>query len=166
MKWNLDLEDLISGFLLEYYEREVILPDQILLPFSFDDADLLGEWLSEKRGKKVRILTPVRGEKKRLTLLAGRNATESYRQRGQRRQARSDLLEELQKAFSLNRKPVRIECFDISNVQGNQSVGSMAVLVDGEAASSEYRRFKIKPLRALTIMLRWGKFCGAVCNAA
>lgn len=144
LKWNLDLEDLISGFLLEYYEREVILPDQILLPFSFDDADLLGEWLSEKRGKKVRILTPVRGEKKRLTLLAGRNATESYRQRGQRRQARSDLLEELQKAFSLNRKPVRIECFDISNVQGNQSVGSMAVLVDGEAASSEYRRFKIK----------------------
>jgi excinuclease ABC subunit C len=144
LQWTLDLQDLVSGFLQEYYAREVVLPDQILLPFNFDDAGLLGEWLSEKRGRKVSILTPMRGEKKRLTLLAGRNATESYRQRGKRKQARNDLLEELQKAFYLRQKPTRIECFDISNVQGNQSVGSMAVLIDGEAASAEYRRFKIK----------------------
>ncbi len=144
LQWKLDLQDLVSGFLQEYYAREVVLPDQILLPFDFDDAELLGDWLSEKRGRKVSILTPMRGEKKRLSLLAGRNATESYRQRGKRKQARNDLLEELKKAFFLKQKPDRIECFDISNVQGNQSVGSMAVLVDGEAASAEYRRFKIK----------------------
>jgi len=144
LQWTLDLDELVSGFLQEYYSREVILPDQILLPLHFDAADLIAEWLSEKHGRKVKILTPIRGEKKHLTLLAGRNAKESYRQRGLRNKARSDLLEELQKVFFLHHKPVRIECFDISNVQGNQSVGSMAVLVDGEAATEEYRRFKIK----------------------
>lgn len=144
LQWRLDLEDLINGFLQEYYAREVVLPDQILLPLELEGSELLAEWLSEKRGRKVRILTPVRGEKKRLSLMAGRNATESYRQRGKRRQARDELLEELRGAFHLTRKPVRIECFDISNVQGNQSVGSMAVLVDGEPAAAEYRRFRIK----------------------
>ncbi|MCW8858599.1 MAG: excinuclease ABC subunit UvrC [Deltaproteobacteria bacterium] len=144
LEWKLDLPELISGFLQEYYSREVILPDQILLPFPLESGDLLGDWLGEKRGRKVRILAPQRGEKKRLSLMAGRNAAESYRQRGKRQQARDDLLKELQAKFHLPCLPRRIECFDISNVQGNQSVGSMAVLVKAEPASAEYRRFKIK----------------------
>ena len=144
LEWTLDLPELLSGFLQEYYSRQVILPDQLLLPFHLEDAELLGEWLSEKHGRKVQLLAPQRGEKKRLCLMAQRNAEESYRQRGQRQQARGKLLEELQVKLQLPRLPQRIECYDISNVQGNQSVGSMVVVVNGEAAPAEYRRFKIK----------------------
>ena len=144
LEWKLDLPELLSGFLQEYYSRQVVMPDQLLLPFAIESADLLGEWLSEKRGKKVRLLAPQRGEKRRLCLLAQRNALESYRQRGQRQQAREQLLEELQTRFHLPSFPERIECYDISNVQGDQSVGSMVVLLGGEPATAEYRRFKIK----------------------
>jgi len=77
-------------------------------------------------------------------LLAMKNASEAYRQHGERKQARDNLLAELQTRFHLSQLPQRIECFDISNVQGNQSVGSMAVLLDGEPAPAEYRRFQIK----------------------
>lgn len=144
LQWSLDLPELLSGFLLEYYTRDVILPDQLLLPFDLEDSSLLAEWLSEKRGKKVALLTPQRGEKKRLCLLAQRNAEESFRQRGSQRDARISLLNELQGKFHLSKLPRRIECYDISNVQGAHTVGSMVVLIDGEAANSEYRRFKIK----------------------
>ncbi len=144
VEWKLDLTELLGSFLQEYYSRQVILPDQLLLPLILEDADLLGEWLSEKRGKKVQLLTPQRGEKRRLCLMAQRNAEESYRQRGQRLLARAKLLEELQTKLHLPHRPQRIECYDISNVQGNQSVGSMAVVLNGEAAPEEYRRFKIK----------------------
>ena len=144
LEWTLDLPELLSGFLQEYYSRQVILPDQLLLPFHLEDAELLAEWLSEKHGRKVQLLAPQRGEKKRLCLMAQRNAEESYRQRGQRQQARGKLFEELQVKLQLPRLPQRIECYDISNVQGNQSVGSMVVVLNGEAAPAEYRRFKIK----------------------
>jgi len=144
LEWRLDLPELVDSFLREYYSRKVILPDQLLLPFALEGAELLGEWLSTKRGKKVRLVAPQRGEKKRLSLLAQRNATESYRQRGEQQQAREQLLIELQERFFLSRLPHRIECYDISHVQGSQSVGSMVVLLDGEPANSEYRRFKIK----------------------
>ncbi len=144
VEWKLDLPELLSGFLQEYYSSKVILPDQILLPFALEGADLLGEWLSENRGKKVRLFAPQRGEKKRLCQMAQRNACESYRQRGQRQQAREQLLQGLQVKFQLPYFPQRIECYDISNVQGNQSVGSMVVLINGEPANAEYRRFKIK----------------------
>ncbi len=144
LEWKLDLSELLSGFLQEYYSAKVILPDQLLLPIPLESADLLGEWLSEKRGKKVRLMTPQRGEKKRLCRMAQKNAAESYRQRGQRQKARQQLLEELRLKFHLPCLPARMECYDISNVQGNQSVGSMVVLLHGEPAPAEYRRFKIK----------------------
>ena len=144
LAWKLDLPELLSGFLQEYYSRQVILPDQLLLPLVIEGADLLGEWLSEKRAKKVRLVTPQRGEKKSLCLMAQRNARESYRQRGQRKQAREELLEELRTKLHLPCLPKRIECYDISNVQGNYAVGSMVVLQDGEPVPAEYRRFKIK----------------------
>ena len=144
LQWTLDLPELLAGFLQEYYRRDVILPDQLLLPFELENAELLGEWLNEKRGRKVVLLAPQRGEKKRLCQLAERNATEAFRQRGSCRDVRANLLDEVQKKFNLPQLPQRIECFDISNVQGDQSVGSMAVLVDAEPATSEYRRFKIK----------------------
>ncbi|MDT8419035.1 MAG: excinuclease ABC subunit UvrC [Desulfuromonadales bacterium] len=144
LEWRLELAELVSGFLREFYGREVLIPDQILLPLPLEDAAPLADWLSELRGRKVRLLCPQRGEKLRLCRLAERNAGESFRQRGSQRAARRQLLDELQQKFHLPQWPRRIECFDISNVQGQQSVGSMAVLCDGEAARSEYRRFKIR----------------------
>jgi excinuclease ABC subunit C len=144
LQWTLDLPELLSGFLQEYYSREVILPDQLLLPFKLEDDELLAEWLSERRARKVSLLAPQRGEKMRLCQLAQRNASEAFRQRGSRRDARERLLGELQTKFHLPVLPRRIECFDISNVQGAHAVGSMAVLIDGEPAKADYRRFQIK----------------------
>jgi len=144
LQWTLDLPELVAAFLQEYYSREVIFPDQLLLPFALEDAELLADWLSEKRGKKIKLLAPQRGEKKRLCLLAARNAEESFRQRGSQRDARHRLLDEIQGKFMLPQRPQRIECFDISNVQGTHAVGSMAVLIEGEPDKTEYRRFKIK----------------------
>lgn len=144
VEWRLDIDELISDFLRQYYSSGVIIPDQILLPESLEDSELLGDWLSELRGKKVVIATPQRGEKKRMVLMACRNAEDSKRQQGSKKEARENILEEIQQRFLLAELPERIECFDISNVQGAQSVGSMAVLINGEAAPKEYRRYKIK----------------------
>ena len=144
LEWVLDLPELLHGFLLDFYVRDVIIPDQLILPFSLESADVLADWLTEARGKKVRLLCPERGEKKRLRELAQRNAAESYRQRGQRKEARKSLLDELQERLKLPRFPQRIECFDISTVQGELTVGSMVVFEDGEPARQEYRRYRIK----------------------
>ncbi len=144
LAWVLDLPELLNGFLLDFYARDVIIPDQLILPFYLESTEALADWLTEKRGKKVRLLCPERGEKRRLLELAQRNAEESYRQRGQRKEARGNLLTELQERLHLPRFPRRIECFDISNVQGELAVGSMVVFEEGEPARQEYRRYRIK----------------------
>lgn len=144
LEWRLDEGELLSSFLREYYARDVVIPDQVLLPVAPDDAETLGEWLSERRGKKVRVVTPQRGDKLRLVDLACRNAAEAFRERGSRREARREILQEIQQRLHLRVVPMRMECFDISNVQGRHSVGSMAVLLDGEAAPAAYRRFRIR----------------------
>ncbi len=144
LAWVLDLPELLHGFLLDFYARDLIIPDQLILPFPLESAAVLADWLTEIRGKKVHLLAPLRGEKKRLCELAQRNAEESYRQRGQRKDARKSLLAELQERLKLPRFPGRIECFDISNVQGQQTVGSMVVFTDGESDKQAYRRYRIK----------------------
>lgn len=144
LEWRLDEEELLSSFLQQFYGREVFIPDQVLLPFPLEDAATLGEWLSERKGKKAAVLAPRRGEKLRLVELATRNAAESFRERGSRREAREAVLAEIAERLHLSRLPRRLECFDISNVQGRQSVGSMAVLLDGEPAKGEYRHFRIR----------------------
>jgi excinuclease ABC subunit C len=144
VEWRLDIDELIFDFLRQYYGGGVIIPDQILLPEPLEDADLLGDWLTELREKKVRIITPQRGDKRRMVLMANRNAEDEKRQRGSKKEARGKVLDEIRQRFSLSELPQRIECFDISNIQGVHSVASMAVLLDGEAAPEEYRRYKIK----------------------
>lgn len=144
VEWRLDIDELISDFLRQYYSGGVIIPNQILLPEPIDDASLFEDWLSELHGRKVRIITPQRGAKKRMVQMASRNAEDSRRQRGSKKEARGRVLEEMRQRFHLSELPLRIECFDISNIQGTESVGSMAVLIDGEAAPKEYRRYKIK----------------------
>jgi excinuclease ABC subunit C len=144
LEWRLDEAELLSAFLQQFYGRDVLIPDQVLLPIPLEDAATLAEWLSGRRGKKVGLLVPRRGEKLRLVELAGRNAAESFRERGSRREARESVLAEVAGKLHLARPPRRMECFDISNVQGRQSVGSMAVAVDGEPARGEYRSYRIR----------------------
>ncbi|NIQ98006.1 MAG: excinuclease ABC subunit C, partial [Desulfuromonadales bacterium] len=98
----------------------------------------------DRRAKKVQVQVPRRGSKKNLVQLAERNAGEAFRQRGSQEEARRNILAELAERLHLRQAPHRIECFDISNIQGAQSVGSMAVLIDGEPAKKEYRHYRIK----------------------
>jgi len=142
--WKLDEDELLSAFLQEFYGREVVIPEQLLLPLLPENAAALAEWLGERKGGRVEMTVPRRGVKRELVELANRNALESFRERGSRREAIDGVLEEIHRRLHLSRLPKRMECFDISNVQGRQSVGSMAVLIDGEAARAEYRQFKIR----------------------
>ena len=144
LEWRLDEDELLSSFLREYYAREVVIPEQVLIPFALEDAGTLAEWLSERKGRRVVLNSPQRGQKLELVELAVSNARESFRERGSRREAREGVLAELQQRLHMERLPRRIECFDISNVQGTLSVGSMAVLRDGEPDKEAYRRFRIR----------------------
>jgi excinuclease ABC subunit C len=144
VEWRFDEGELLSSFLQEFYGREVLIPDQVLLPFLPEDAPALAEWLSERKGRRVAVAAPQRGEKRQLVELAGRNAAESYRERGSRREAREQVLGEIRERLQLQRLPRRMECFDISNVQGQFTVGSMAVVLDGEPAPAEYRHFRVR----------------------
>ncbi|MBE0596053.1 MAG: excinuclease ABC subunit UvrC [Desulfuromonadales bacterium] len=144
LEWRMDEDELLSSFLQQYYGRDVFLPDQLLLPFLPEDAPTLAEWLSERRGRKVALTVPLRGERRRLVEMAAKNAEEAFRERGSRQEARQQLLLELRERLQLTKLPRRMECFDISTGQGEFSVGSMAVLVDGEPVRGEYRHFRIR----------------------
>ncbi|MEI7884250.1 MAG: excinuclease ABC subunit UvrC [Clostridia bacterium] len=141
-------EELINAFLEQFYSQTSEIPREILIPFPLDDTNLLESWLSKIKGNKVFIKHPKRGEKHKLLMLANKNASLSLDGKMQLERKKmmvlSNALFELQQELKLKSLPKRIECFDISNTQGTNSVGSMVVFVNGEAKSSEYRRFKIK----------------------
>jgi excinuclease ABC subunit C len=144
LDWLMDEEELLAEFLAQFYGRDVPVPDEIILPIAIEGGEALAEWLTERRGRKVRVLLPQRGARKEMVALAARNAQESWRERGSRQQARTELLEEIQRRLQLSALPQRMECFDISTIQGRATVGSMAVVLDGEPAPDEYRSYRIK----------------------
>jgi excinuclease ABC subunit C len=141
-------EEVLSSFLLQYYARATSIPPSVLVPMALGDAADLEGFLAGLRGGPVHLSVPQRGEKRELMVLAGRNASETLA----REQARwladegktLGALEELAEALGLPGPPLRIECYDISNVQGSDSVGSMVVFEEGRPRSGEYRRFKIR----------------------
>jgi excinuclease ABC subunit C len=138
----------LAGFVLQYYERATSLPPEVLVPALPDDAADLEEYLTGRRGAAVRIRVPRRGDKRELLELAVRNATETLAREHARWLADQGktlaALEELTTALDLPATPLRIECYDISNIAGAQSVGSMVVFQDGRPRTGEYRRFRIK----------------------
>jgi excinuclease ABC subunit C len=144
LDWQREDDRLLEEFLLRYYGREVPVPDEVLLPLPIEGAAVMAEWLGERRGGRVRLLMPRRGERVELLALAARNAEEAWRERGSRREAREELLAELQRRLQLSRPPRRMECFDISTLQGQATVGSMAVVIDAEPALGEYRHFRLR----------------------
>jgi excinuclease ABC subunit C len=147
---DLDTAGLVSEFLLQLYAGEDgdAIPKEILVPVLPDDADVFEELLSEARGSRVAIRVPQRGDKKSLQETVAKNAAQSLALHKTKRAsdltARNQALEEIQKALDLPTAPLRIECYDISNLQGTEVVASMVVFEDGLARKSEYRRFLIK----------------------
>lgn len=123
-------------------------PKSVLVPTLPDDLDLYREWLSHQRGSRVNIRVPRRGPKRQLSETVARNATEEFTRHRLRRasdhNSRARALNELQESLDLPAAPLRIECYDMSHLQGTDYVGSMVVLEDGLPRKGEYRRFKIR----------------------
>jgi excinuclease ABC subunit C len=134
----------VRELIIRYYELGTPIPDEVLLPVEIDDRELIAGWLTDAKTKRVEVLIPQRGPRARLLELAHKNAEASAASRTGKDTDALAALDKLQKRLGLRRAPRRIECFDIAHIQGTSTVASMAVFVDGEAASSEYRTFKVK----------------------
>jgi excinuclease ABC subunit C len=141
-------EEVLQSFVEQYYARATSIPHQVLVPIALPEAADIEAFLAARREGPVRLLVPQRGEKRELMALATRNAGETLAREQARWLADQGktlaALEELAEALGLPGPPMRIECYDISNVQGSDSVGSMVVFEEGKPRSGEYRRFRIK----------------------
>ncbi|MFF5259453.1 excinuclease ABC subunit UvrC [Actinomadura viridis] len=140
--------DLVEHFLIQVYGDSESVPREVLLPALPPDVDAMTELLGEQRGGPVRLRVPQRGDRKALLDTVARNATEALKQHKTRRASdlttRSRALREIQEALELPEAPLRVECYDVSNLQGSNVVASMVVFEDGLARKSEYRRFSLK----------------------
>jgi excinuclease ABC subunit C len=141
--------EILSSFVGLYYDMSPVPPDEVLLPFPIDDAALKAEWLAERRPagmrrRKVEVLVPQRGPRRDLVDLAQKNATVSYASRRNAREDDEVMLAKLQNRLRLTNLPRVIECYDISHVQGSETVASMVVFIDGRPEKSRYRTYKIQ----------------------
>ena len=147
---DLDRPELVSRVLERLYfeDNPVGSPKEVLVPDLPADPDLYEEWLSEARESKVRIRVPQRGDKRALQATVTQNAQESFNRHRLKRtsdhNSRARALRELQQHLDLPLAPLRIECYDMSHIQGTDYVGSMVVMEDGLPKKSDYRRFKIQ----------------------
>ncbi|MFD4242993.1 excinuclease ABC subunit UvrC [Streptomyces sp. NPDC058525] len=145
-----DTAGLVEHALQQLYGEETgeSVPKEVLVPALPEDAPALSQWLAERRGSNVSLRIPQRGDKKALMETVHRNAQQSLALHKTKRASdlttRSRALEEIAEALELDSAPLRIECFDISHLQGDDVVASMVVFEDGLARKSEYRRFQIK----------------------
>ncbi|WP_433377787.1 excinuclease ABC subunit UvrC [Actinoplanes sp. CA-142083] len=150
------VEDLTTGDLVHHFcsqmyggeQGEGDVPRELLVPALPDDADALADWLSQHRGSRVQLRVPHRGDKRALLETVARNAGESLQRHKLRRAGdlttRSKALDEIAEALGMETSPLRIECFDVSQIQGTDVVASMVVFEDGLARKSEYRRFAVR----------------------
>src|ERR671936_2385767 len=141
---------LLETFCVEYYGSAPSIPPQIIVPRDAGDVSVLETFLSDRRGSRVEVRAAERGEKRRLQELAEQNArvaleSETY-QTAQKRLRRVEALEELREALNLESLPIRIECFDISNIQATEPVGSMVVFQDAIPKKAHYRKFAVRGL--------------------
>jgi len=142
--------EFFSALLKQIYIDQQYVPRDILVPVDFEDRPALEELLSEKRGRKVEIIAPQRGEKRSLIDLAAQNAKQSFDQRFRiMKPAAKAIQEALQDALGLPEIPRRIECFDISHIQGAETVASMVVWEDGKMNKSQYRKFIVRTVEGV-----------------
>ena len=134
----------VQAAVQQFYEARAV-PPEVHLPVEIEEPEALESWLGERAGRKVRITVPKRGEKRGLLDLATRNAALAYRSRySDEARAGAAALDELRTVLGLPVAPRRIECFDISTLQGAETVGSMVVCEDGRAARKEYRKYRVR----------------------
>ena len=135
-------------FVLQYYASALAVPPQVIVPREVEDTDTLAEALAERRGAPVEVRHAERGDKRRILELAERNARfalDQDRLRSERRRSqRIEALDGLQQALGMESIPMRIECFDISNLMGDHTVASMVVFEGGAPKKADYRRFGIR----------------------
>lgn len=143
-----DTSVLVSSFVKQYYSGTVYIPKEIYIETEIADLDLITKWLGEKRGNKVELKIPLKGEKSMLMKMVKKNAEEKLQKDIEkikvRRKENQEALEELTELIGLDDIPFRVEGYDISNIQGVENVGSMVVLEESEFKKSSYRRFRIK----------------------
>lgn len=143
--------DILQAFISQFFHGTAFIPTKIYVPVEIEELVLLEKMLTKKKGAKVNILIPYRGEKSKMLSLVKKNAidmlvkhSDSYQQK---RKKQEMVLKDLQELLKLKEFPSRIEAFDISNISGVESVGSMVVYEDGKAKKSDYRRFRIKSVQ-------------------
>jgi len=143
-----NIQDIISNFIGQYYRKNIFVPSQIMLPTVLETQQTVEEWLTDKKGKKVTLSTPIKGTKRKLLELANQNAKEYLIRSTKTIKLKKDrtigAINLLKEKLNLNTVPYRMECYDISNISGTDAVASMVVFINGEKASSHYRKFKIK----------------------
>jgi excinuclease ABC subunit C len=145
-------QDLLAEVIKQFYDQAPNIPPEILLPREIEEAKIINQWLKSQRGgKKVELVVPKRGEKKKLVAMAAENAasmlTALKTQENSERERAEGALSDLQSQLNLSAPPLRIECYDISNTQGTALVGSMVVFLDGRPEKAHYRQFNIRTVQ-------------------
>lgn len=144
LKGEVDDEEAVSGFVKQYYMGRSYFPAEVLLPAVPPDADVIARWLSGQRGRKVVVLIPRRGGKRRLVKMACENAGESLGREEVQLTKDQATLEGIRQALGLDDLPVRIEAFDISNLHGSHIVGASVTFRNGRAIKDGYRRYRVR----------------------
>jgi excinuclease ABC subunit C len=139
-------EEVTAELLTQFYQGNRFVPDEILLPVPLEDREVREEYLGERKGKEISILTPQRGDKRQLVEMAIDNARQSFSERHDQEKAREKMLLELQSQLRLKQYPQRIECFDISTIHGAHAVGSMVTFINGEPDKNRYRHYRIRTI--------------------
>jgi excinuclease ABC subunit C len=141
---NNTLSNVFCSFLNQFYVQARFIPDEIVMPVESEDKEILEELLSEKKGDKVKVICPKRGEKHKLLEMATVNAENAFKIKQKSGGDIESVLTSLKKQLGLANIPKRMECFDISNTAGKQAVGSMVTFENGLPVKKKYKRYKIK----------------------
>ncbi len=155
-----EVPEILEEFMLRYYTARGSFPKEIYIQTEIPSAEIISELFSEEAGRRVHIISPKRGEKLKLVKMAENNAKEKALSETDKEEKRARILGDIKKVLGLEREPMRIEAYDISNTSGKEMVGGMVVLKNGAFLKRDYRRFRIKTLtdqddpRAMSEVLR------------
>ena len=142
--YELPDEEIVRALVTQFYQGERYVPDAVLLPIELEDEAVRAEYLGERKGRRVEIVRPQRGDRVRLLEMARENAMHSFRERQDGEHQYERISDELRRKLHLRNAPKRIECVDISTFQGGMAVGSLVSFDEGQADKNGYRRFRIK----------------------
>jgi excinuclease ABC subunit C len=146
VKVKTNMTEVISSCLTQYYDGDANIPDEIIIPCCLPDEEVIVEWLTEKKNRKVVLTLPSIGTKNALLDMASDNARNLWEAAHKKDEQKTAALQIIQEKLSLTKLPRRMECYDISNISGKYAVGSMVVFQDGEPDKNSYRRYRIKEL--------------------